>query len=82
MCFRLPALVLLAYALAPLVSVRNTGCRRGLSVLNAWSAMAKGSPTPARLRVRGFRCDFSGTDERLTLRCKRGRRVAIARWVG
>jgi hypothetical protein len=65
-----------------LVSVRNTGCRRGLSVLNAWFGMAKGSPPPARLRVRGFTCDFSGTDERLTLRCKRGRRVATARWIG
>lgn len=64
------------------VSVRNTGCKRGLSVLNAWFATAKGSPPPPRLRVRGYTCDFSGTDEQLTLRCKRGRRVATARWGG
>lgn len=65
-----------------LVSVRNTGCRRGLSVLNAWFAIPNRTPPPSRLRVRGFTCDFSGSDERLTLSCRRGRRVATARWIG
>jgi hypothetical protein len=65
-----------------LVSVRNTGCRRGLSVLSAWFATPNRTPPPPRLRVRGFTCDFSGSDERLTLSCKRGRRVATARWGG
>ena len=65
-----------------LVSVRNTGCRRGLSVLNAWFALARGNPPPPQVRVKGFTCGRTGTDELLTLRCKRGRRVATARWVG
>lgn len=64
------------------VSVRNIGCRRGLGILNAWFSTTKGSAPPARLRVRGYTCAFSGPDERLTLRCKRGRRVATARWGG
>lgn len=65
------------------VSVRNTGCRTGLKVLNAWFATPGKSPvTPSRLRVRGYTCVFSGSDVQLTLQCKRGRRVATARWGG
>jgi hypothetical protein len=64
------------------VSVRNTGCKRGLSVLNAWFATSGKAPPPSRIRVRGFTCAFSGSDVQLTLSCKRGRRVATARWGG
>jgi hypothetical protein len=65
-----------------LVSVKNTGCKRGLEVLNAWFKKPGKAPPPSRIRVKGFTCDFKGTDELLTLRCKRGRRVATARWGG
>jgi hypothetical protein len=65
-----------------LVSVRNTGCTRGLSVLNAWFKTPGKAPPPSRIRVRGFSCSFGGSDALLTLKCKRGRRVATARWVG
>ena len=48
----------------------------------ALAPAAAAAQAPARLRVRGFTCSRSGTVERLTLRCKRGRRVATARWIG
>jgi hypothetical protein len=64
------------------VSVKNTGCKRGLSVLNAWFKKPGKAPPPSRIRIKGFMCSFGGTDEQLTLSCKRGRRVATARWGG
>ncbi len=66
------------------VTAENMGCRKARFVVLEWKSkrMARSGPPQTVSYALGFRCHFGGSDVLLKLNCRKGEKVARARWGG